>query len=217
MKELCKAFYKLRNHKKGFTLVEIVIVIAIIGILSAILIPTLINYVKEAKRTSMINDTRIAVKTFNEAMINIYAKGGGINAVHNIEGQKRGAITNYTLYRAQRHNDRDYLDGKGNPKSSYSDYKIARALLDVLESSTSHDPRYAFNYPKNPAGLTFDKFLSLADRRDSCGMLIVYNADGSLHLLQFATSQYFCEYRYGDITIYDAGDPSAKFINLSFA
>lgn len=217
MKFLYKAFYNLKNRKKGFTLVEMVIVIAIIGILAAILIPTFINYVKEANRTSMINDTGIAVQTFTQAMVEIYSNGGGINAVYNIDGQKRGAVTNYTFYRAQRHNDRDYRNGNGTPKSNYNDYKIARALLDVLESSTSHDPRYAFNYPRNPAGLTYDRFLSMPERRDSCGMIIVYNADASLYMLQFATANFFCEYKNGNYKVYDAGDPEAKFISLSYA
>ncbi|MBR1422813.1 MAG: prepilin-type N-terminal cleavage/methylation domain-containing protein [Ruminococcus sp.] len=36
------------KNSKGFTLVELVVVIAIIGIIAAILVPTLMNYVKKA-------------------------------------------------------------------------------------------------------------------------------------------------------------------------
>lgn len=37
------------KNRKGFTLVELVVVIAIIGVLAAILIPTMMNYVKKAR------------------------------------------------------------------------------------------------------------------------------------------------------------------------
>ena len=39
-----------RRNKKGFTIVELVIVIGVIGILSAILIPTFVNVTKNAER-----------------------------------------------------------------------------------------------------------------------------------------------------------------------
>ena len=43
----------LKKSKKGFTIVELVIVIAVIGILSAILIPTFANLTTQAQQTAL--------------------------------------------------------------------------------------------------------------------------------------------------------------------
>lgn len=42
-----------RRNKKGFTIVELVIVIGVIGILSAILIPTFVNVTRNAERAAL--------------------------------------------------------------------------------------------------------------------------------------------------------------------
>ena len=47
-----------RTNKKGFTIVELVVVIAVIAILSAILIPTFSNVTKDAKEKAAIADAR---------------------------------------------------------------------------------------------------------------------------------------------------------------
>ena len=47
-----------RNNKKGFTIVELVIVIAVIAILSAVLIPTFGGVIADAQATSAKQEAR---------------------------------------------------------------------------------------------------------------------------------------------------------------
>ena len=52
-------------NKKGFTLVELVVVIAIIGTLAAILVPTMMSYIKKAKLKSANSNAKIVFNTVN--------------------------------------------------------------------------------------------------------------------------------------------------------
>lgn len=56
---------KLRRNKKGFTIIELVIVIAVIGILAAVLIPTFVNLTNkanEAADNALVNNLNKALK-----------------------------------------------------------------------------------------------------------------------------------------------------------
>ena len=50
-----------RNNKKGFTIVELVIVIAVIAILAGVLIPTFSGIVSKAKKSNIEQETRAAL------------------------------------------------------------------------------------------------------------------------------------------------------------
>lgn len=52
---------KLMKKKKGFTLIELMAVIAIIAILAAVLVPTVSGYINRSKKTAVITQVRTAV------------------------------------------------------------------------------------------------------------------------------------------------------------
>ena len=70
-----------RNNKKGFTIVELVIVIAVIAILAAVLIPTFAGIINKAQQSSDIQ----AVRQMNTALTAAFAvekpANGDMNAV----------------------------------------------------------------------------------------------------------------------------------------
>ena len=53
-------FKKLKD-KKGFTLVELIVVLVILAILAALLIPALTGYIDKARKESVVAETRSAV------------------------------------------------------------------------------------------------------------------------------------------------------------
>lgn len=56
-----------KSLKKGFTLVELVIVIAVIAILSAVLIPTFGNVIQNSKETAAFSDAKSAIDSYTIA------------------------------------------------------------------------------------------------------------------------------------------------------
>lgn len=69
LKELFKI--KRKDKKDGFTLIELVTVLAVISILSAALIPKIGNYVNESKKVAVLNEAKTVVTAYEGARYRI--------------------------------------------------------------------------------------------------------------------------------------------------
>ena len=65
---------KRENRNKGFTLVEMIVVIVILGILLAILVPGLFKYIKKAKDQQAIIECRAVVTAAQALALELYGK-----------------------------------------------------------------------------------------------------------------------------------------------
>ena len=68
-------FKKLKD-KKGFTLVELIVVLVILAILAALLIPALTGYIDKANKEKIVSETRMVVMAVQTEASEAYGKAG---------------------------------------------------------------------------------------------------------------------------------------------
>ena len=84
-------FEKIRKLKdrKGFTLVELIVVLVILAILAALLIPALTGYIDKANKEKVIAECRMAVMAVQTESTTIYGAKGEVAPADFTEAEKK--------------------------------------------------------------------------------------------------------------------------------
>ncbi len=97
-------FAKVKN-KKGFTLVELIVVLVILAILAALLVPALTGYIDKAKEKKVIAETRMLHTAIQTEMSALYAKPEWKNYPPSVGGTEVAAKISTDTSATQRYND----------------------------------------------------------------------------------------------------------------
>ena len=118
----------MKRHKnnlsknKGFTLVELIVVLVILAILSAILIPTLLGYIEQAKSKKVFLNAQACLDAARGAFIELYGKNGDVpEATPVVSGA-----------RAQSGGPNYEGDQKGNKDQDITNTEFAQNMTKVI-------------------------------------------------------------------------------------
>lgn len=181
------------NKNRGFSLVELIIVIAIMAILAGAIAPSVIRYIRKARAASATDEARVIVNAIHAAFAS--EAGGDIEFSYNStytpkngSSMKCGIMTNWALSRAQNAASLNDTD------PSYPLLFLADSVLKNLQSE--YEASYKFykftGAQGNPIGANCENFVN---QYQCPGVIVAYSQLGKVVFMEY--------YHYGCLIQYD--------------
>ncbi len=179
----------MKSKAKGFTLIEVIVVIAIISILAGILVPSLLGYVQRARIAAAIADAKTIKTSVENSLMTRFVlndshddTSGAFNKrlIVNVNGTKTketvGAFTNTSWY--------EYKHPSNNVSASQAIDKTIAQGLDETFSEKWSDGNNKIQNPLTHANKTSNCAAFLKRYNTNFGLVVVYNQDFSVRLMQ---------------------------------
>ena len=167
---MIKTIQKLKN-KKGFTLVELIVVIAIIAILTAVIVPLIARYSAQAQYTTLQEAASTVSQAANNAMSDANQKGV-VNAEY-ITGKKTSA-TNFEVQVGSNASDKCTSE----PSATSTATGNLRAAEKLWSSLYSTLPVGASFYIKVKASAVAGVIYSTDSTKEAKNVAAIYAVEG---------------------------------------
>lgn len=133
----------LQKNKKGFTLVEVIVVLVILAILAAILVPTMIGWINKANKKTAVVEARnveLAAQAYVSEHYSTYTNGGTIEtantaAMNDIQAlsEAEGTIGNISVGNGGAISSFRYEDSTGKYIVTYDASKTGEEKYEISD------------------------------------------------------------------------------------
>ena len=184
---------------KGFSLVELIVVCAIIMVVLSMLIPNVIGYIEKAAKMSALNTARVMVNGMEVSTI-AHTQEGTVylnkeyrsEYYDNGKTMKCGFLTNWMLKKAQRN------ETYASTNLNYADYLIAKDILEAIRSDHSQrKPAMKFTKDARPLGANCKDYCS----DGGSAAIFAYAPGGGVYFAQICDKGWLVTYEHGNYTV----------------
>lgn len=181
-------YNRFRKEKKGFTLVEIIVVLVILAILAAFTIPAMLGFVDDARKKSILMEGHEVLTAFHTSFTEIY--GNGFNGTSTLFTDKRSdsATNGQQFYMI---NNWSYTnEGQKQKYASDSSNQIAWKMKTTLGNDVT-----PYTGGSDYMGKTLQEANKTINDNNKFAMVIFYTADGKVAEFYYIRGGYMWVYK----------------------